>query len=147
MRFRKKFGVLGLFNLAIAGVTLAASYYHPRHPHNAIGFAGAMLLVDPLLRFAGWAWVYWDVEPQGLRARRFWKETEVPWSEITRVGPAFPNLKSSSVLAAYYGHPGSAMPPGKLVIDPEPEHEPELLAELQKYAPQAVFERSAGILF
>jgi len=144
MRFRKKFGALGLLYLAIACLILADAYYNPRHHHNGLGFAGAAFLIDPVLRLATWAWVYWDIEPSYLRAQRFWKSTEIPWTEITRVGPAFPNRRSSNVLAIYFGRSGPAAKPGKVVIDPEDES--GFLAELQKYAPQAVFERPVRTL-
>lgn len=138
MRFRAKFGLLGWVYVAFASFVIVLILSPRQHHGDQRFFAVLPTLVLAVLRILSQIFIYWEINSDGLRVRRFWDEKTIPWQEVTRVGAWNPKHASSDVLAIDYFRSAPMSDQGSVIANPEDRQ--QFLANLRRYAPQAVFD-------
>jgi hypothetical protein len=84
------------------------------------------------------AFIYWDVDPEGLRERRLWGTKSVPWQEVVHVGSWHPNHPASDYLEIDYARPAPIYDRGSVIANPDDRS--GFLSALRRFATQANFE-------
>ena len=134
MRFCPKFGVL---DWCTVGLALIVSVLWLRGLHSlTMGFEVLAFPLLALQRIFNHLFIYWDVNSDSLRERRFWHTKQILWQEVVRVGAwtQSPNY----VTVDYCGH--GALPNHRETIVANPEDRTQFIAALRRFAPQADFE-------
>ena len=137
MRFRAKFGFLGWAYIAMALFALLLKI-SPGRPSEVLGLFAILWTVFAALRILFQIFIYWDLDSSGLHEQRLWGKRNVAWQEVTRVSAWNPKQPASATLAVDFARPAPMSDRGRVIANPE-NHQ-RFLAELRRYAPQAIFE-------
>lgn len=84
------------------------------------------------------AFIYWDVDPEGLRERRLLSTRSIPWQEVVHVGSWRPNQPASDYLEIDYARPAPISDRGTVIANPEDRS--GFISALRRFAPQANFD-------
>jgi hypothetical protein len=79
--------------------------------------------------------IYWELDSDSLKERRFWNKKEVAWKEVTHVGNSAP---TSNFLAVDYARPAPMSDHGQIIANPEDRL--QFIAALRRFAPNAEFD-------
>lgn len=96
----------------------------------ALGF-----VVLSLQRILSHTFVYWDLGPDGMRERRYWRVKSVAWTDVTYVRK---RAKNSEYLIVDNAQPGHSSVRSAIVA--HPEDAAGFVAALHRCAPQASYE-------
>ncbi len=98
----------------------------------AVSALPSMLLA--LQYVANYFFVYWDLDADRLRERRLFRTTEVPWQEVTHIGPWGKTL----YLVVEHAREAPMSDRGRVIANPEDRS--GFISLVLRYAPQASFD-------
>jgi hypothetical protein len=133
VRYRAEFGALGWCTVGLACFVLILWMDGLRS--MAADSLALGLPVLSLQQILSHIFIYWEVGPEGLCERRYWRVKSVAWDAVTHVGAWAPN---ANYLIVDHAQPGSGSDRGTIVA--QPEDRAGFISDLQKYAPKADFE-------
>lgn len=140
MRFRSIIGSEVWINIFAAGVLALDFFMNPRPDlfDKLFLFIWAFIVLAP---FISQIVVYWDITPEGLRERRFWRIRFTPWSDVVHVvdhGPVrWVGGKTGSIEVEFPG-PNPKSRNRRILV--RTKSRCEFLSAVRTYTPQAVFE-------
>jgi hypothetical protein len=137
MRFRAKFGSIGITSVALACFYLFL-LLSTRHPEPLKRSFAAVFILLASLKVLSRVFIYWDLKPTGLRERRMWHTREVPWQEIASVGSWNPKQPASDCLAIDYARPAPLSDRGRILASPADRK--QFIAAVRRFAPHAAFD-------
>jgi hypothetical protein len=136
VRFRSKLGPpQAAFSIAPAFLFGYGWLFGKSH-RGADGLLALAWLACSATWFSVHAFTFWDFESSGLRERRLWKTTMIPWTEVTYIGP-WQSAKSKWI-AVEYERKTPLSDRGRIVAIPARRE--AFIAALRQFAPQAQFE-------
>lgn len=135
MRFRAKFGAIGWF--WVGSACLIATLWLSGRRHSESRFLALFFLVMASLQVLNHFFIYWDIDPAGLRERRLWSTREIHWREVTHIG-GWPSQPSSDSLQIDFARPAPISERGSVIANPEDRG--GFIAALHKFAPEAEFD-------
>ena len=107
---------------------------------NLLAWIAFVYAVPALLQLAGHFLVYWETDDRGLLERRFWKTTQIPWKEVTRVSPWYGRPASETLVVDFTRTPEVTPYTGRDRLIATPGDRESFIREVRRFAPQAVFD-------
>lgn len=142
MRFHSKIGLVGFLYLIPAAIYVCLRVMESQHrmqighvPAAWNGIIGLLFALTSVIWSCQWIFIYWDFDASGVRERRLWRTTTVPWNEVTYIGPwASATLKCIAI--EYEKAPLSR---SKRMVA-APIRRKAFIAAIRQFAPHAKFE-------
>lgn len=136
MRFRAKFELVDWSMIAM--LCYLAFLVHRNAHRAAIVFLSIYLLFLGSLHIFKYLFIYWDLNADSLRERRFLNTKDVAWQEVNYIGPSDPRYPSTSNLVIDYARPAPMSDRGRIYACPRDRE--KFLISLRQFAPHAEFD-------
>src|ERR1700738_566262 len=129
MRFRSKIGSAEGFYLVMAGLSVIV-WLNFRHlkTFDWIGWSSWVLLAVVFLLSR--AFIYWDIDSNGLTEHRFWRKKHILWQRITKVCP-----DRLGALRIEFTTQVPAAKPSRIIA--APANRKQFVAMVHEFAPKA----------
>jgi hypothetical protein len=141
MRYRAKFGILGWLYVALPCFVILLKISGFRSGiHSSLltySYVGLVSFLG-LVRVSRQIFTYWQLDSSGLRERMLWRQRDISWQEVARVSGYPCSQPGSNSLSIDYARPAPLSDRGTIIANPENRR--QFLADLHRFAPQAVYD-------